>query len=90
MEFLNFQHILKYDATGCEAVTQHPYLNSYEKKMKNGSFTKQMQDKRRTPSSSVYASGQSLNVNRPHPSDQREYDPNDTRSHQGIWKRNSP
>ena len=36
-----------------------------------------------TPSSSVYASGQSLNVNNPQPNDQREYEPNETRNHHG-------
>lgn len=38
-----------------------------------------------TPNNSRYASGQSLKVNKPHPNDPKEYDPNDTSSHQGIW-----
>jgi hypothetical protein len=37
-----------------------------------------------TPSNSVYASGQSLNVKRPQPRHHKAYEPDDTRSHHGI------
>lgn len=38
-------------------------------------------------SSSSYASGQSLNVHSPQPSDHNEYDPNETNNHQGSTGR---
>jgi len=38
-----------------------------------------------TESNSWYASGQSLNVQSPHPKEASEYAPNETSNHQGIY-----